>query len=242
MTRIGSILVVGIVGFALAGMAGASVLTGSVDTNPPTHADLTAAGGLDWAIWDYTSSSAVASLAPSNTKSGGPGIISSVTAVSGNVRGVTGEQQYFTYTDGTSPTSVTDDQIGAAIHATLEIVGEGVIVQVTGDPLATYQVSLWATGGNGAEGILTASLSGADDVVLATRNDIPRTAQLFTYSFRPDSAGDRLTLTLLNQQAGGYAFVGYQALAVSVVPEPATLSLLAVGTLAMLSRRRRPTA
>src|SRR4051812_41387563 len=118
--------------------ASAAVLTGSVTTTIPSPVDLTAAGPVDWAIWDYQAAAQGTTGAPSNRKLGGTAI-GNASAVNGTLRGITGTTlaPRYSYADGTSPTGASSVLIGAITDTTLNTAGPGVKFSVTGDPLTT---------------------------------------------------------------------------------------------------------
>jgi hypothetical protein len=221
--------------------ADGALLLGSVDTAPPAPADLTAAGTLDWAIWGTTSTTASATKAPVNDKSGGTilGSLSEVTG--GNLRGGIASTQTFSYSDGTSPSSQTGVTFGLIFPVTLDSVGNGVQLSVAGDPAVQRIIRIWGSGTQGV-GTLTASLNGAPDVVLVSQTyGGTKTPTLFTINYQPDAPGDVLTVryVLSTDGGGGNSHVGFQAAAISAVPEPATAMLLLGGAGILVMRRRR---
>lgn len=221
----------------LATSAQAAVLTGLSNTNPATGVNLTTTGSLDWAVWTIAGTSGAGpSLAPNNTKSGGPVIFSGITPVNGgvNVRGYGSATQTFTYTDGTSPASLTGGTLGLAANSVLDEVGTGVALSITGNPSQTYEINIWTAGYN-AIGELTATLDGATPVVLSSRSwGTTKTPSLFTITFRPDEVTDLLNLSfVLATDSGANAHVGIQAISVTAVPEPSA-GVLVLGGLAFV--------
>jgi len=230
----------------------AASLSGFSNLSPDMDISLTNTGSLDWAIWDANSDTAFAEKVTTNIKSGGPGVISSITAVAGDgsVRGASDGLQTFTYVDGVSPTSQFNSTIGMTINNSLGSIGPGVQLSVTGDSSLMYQVDIWTTGFRSV-GEMTASLNGADDVVLytdefGTNGATAKVGQLFTFYFQPDSNSDLLNLSFVtsavNASDANFAHVGIQAVAVTVVPEPHTTALLlgaSAVVLAVSLRRRR---
>ncbi|MBX3741363.1 MAG: PEP-CTERM sorting domain-containing protein [Akkermansiaceae bacterium] len=233
-------------------MAGAAVLTGSVTSSGlGANIDLSARGTLGWAAWNYTSTTTATgggTIDASSRKSGGPtvgnaGYISAIgvggTATS--IRGVGGTTTTFSFTGGTgAATTFGPATMGGVIAGDLNAVGHGVSLSILGDPSLTYRVSVWVTG-QGATGTMTATLPGATtpSLTMVHGND-SRNLGLFTYDFRPDTAGQALNLTYTLTTDNTYlsSHVGIQAVSVEVIPEPSSAIAL-VGGLALLGLRRR---
>jgi MYXO-CTERM domain-containing protein len=222
----------------------------SVNTSPGTAAvDLTAQGGVDWAVWHVTGTSGVPGpVAATNRKAVENASISAVKVVGGgNLRGSgmgSWGTKLFTYSDGkSSPASITAQAQSLIFNSGLDTVGGGVEVTIEGDPSQLYEVNIWATGYNG-QGTMTASLNGATEVSLVSQEyGSTKAPTLFTFRFQPDSASDQLTLkyVLTAENANVInSHVGIQAITVSAVPEPgrALLGMLALSTLAFKRRRR----
>ncbi|MFH1499822.1 MAG: PEP-CTERM sorting domain-containing protein [Verrucomicrobiota bacterium] len=234
-----------------------AILTGSVDINPATSVTLTSDDVIDWAIWNTTSSTAVGSLSATNVQSGGAGLISAITAFStvgatpNNVRGVGNAAALFSYTDGTSPATLSDTRQGFVANSTLATAGRGVQLSVSGATGQLYKVDVWTVGFAG-QGEMRASLDGASQVTLFSEAFGPdganKASNLFSFEFMPDTDTDLLSISfhLMSAGIGADAHVGIQAVTVtampSSVPEPSTGALLAgLGGLgfAALKRRRR---
>jgi hypothetical protein len=227
----------------------AAVLTGSVNVNPPTSVNLTTDGSLDWAIWNTTSSTALASIGATNAKSGEPSLFSAITpyattAVATNfVRGVGGATQLYSYTDGISPTSQTNSALGFVANSTLATAGRGVQLSITGDPAQVYRVDIWTVGFAG-QGEMRASLNGATPVTLLSEifgtSGTNKASNLFTFEFQPDSVSDLLNVSfhLRANDIGANGHVGIQAITVTAVPEPAALALTLGGLGLVLMRTR----
>lgn len=226
---------------AFAAVGHSAVLTGNVNTSPEANANLTIAGSLDWAIWNRTSN---INSVPTNEPVDGPNLIGNLSAVgtTANVGGFGGSTQTFTYTNGANaPTSVSGVTMGLATNATLETLGNGVELSISGDPTKIYSINIWATGYRG-EGTLTASLAGATPVSLLSGTfGNTKSPVLFTLTFQPNSALDLLNVrfVLSTNGDGASSHVGIQAVTMSVVPEPSATLLLAGGLLAMTLFRRR---
>jgi len=225
----------------VADVGSAAALTGSVSTPAAGNVNLTAKGTTDWAIWDYQSSSTGTSGAPSNRRLGGSAI-GNMSAALGTPRGITGTVpvQNYTYTDGTSPTSATGSVIGAITDTSINVVGSGVKLNITGDPTTPETVTVYVTGFN-AIGTFTAQLNGATTYTDSTPSfGATRTPAVYTLTFQPNLVTDTLQLsyTISTLNAGGNANLDLQAVTVAAVPEPCALGLLAAGGLQLLRRRR----
>jgi hypothetical protein len=221
--------------------ASAALLTGTVNTSLSSPQDISAAGTLDWAIWNNTNTATGTSFAPTNVKLTSPGLISNITSATADaVRGVGSLTQTFSYTDGTSPNTLTNSTMGGIISNGIGVANTGPKFTVTGNPGTEYIVSIWGSGGNGsAVGILTASLNGAPDVVLSSQAYTARNGTLFTIHFKPDLVTDLLNIKYLVSPAtvGNNQFTAIQAVAVSAVPEPSSIAL-GVGGLAIVFGKR----
>ncbi|MEX0775165.1 MAG: PEP-CTERM sorting domain-containing protein [Phycisphaeraceae bacterium] len=231
---------------ALMGSAApAAMLTGTPTTNPTMPADLTQIGATDWAYWHTPSSSGVSSMPPTNTKSGGPGMISAATPITGTVvRGSsTATGIRFAFTDGVSPTSSTDLAVSGVFNSTLDTVGRGVRVSVTFPDTQLYKISIWVSGFN-STGTFTAALPGAADYQHAafSYGSGQKVARLFELEVQADQAGDALTLShVMTTDAGGGATSSHvliAGVAIEAIPEPASLLLLGGAGALLLVRRR----
>lgn len=234
-------------------IAGAAVLAGSVTSSGFTSPiDLTTRGTVSWAAWNYgattTDSTAPLAIDPSARKATGPtlgtpGYISPIGGggTAASIRGVGGSSTSFTYSDGVgASTTYPAATLGGIIAGDLNIVGQGVSVSILGDPSLTYRVSIWVTG-QGATGTMAATLPGASTPDLTMVHlDNTRNLGLFTYDFRPDNAGDVLSLvyTLTEDNTYASSHVGIQAVSVEIIPEP-SIAVALVGGLSLLGLRRR---
>lgn len=233
---------VALTAFCLNSATGA-VLTGSVTQYATVDVDLTASGTLDWAIWNTTSSSSVSSRAPTNIKDGGAGLIGDLFGVggsSGSVRGFGGvDDTFYSYTDGTSPETLSDATQGFVGNASLDSLGSGVTLSISGDPLQPLRVDIWTTGFR-ATGEMTVTLNGvAEPLVLSATFGADKTPALFRFVFQPDTVSDVLGISyVVTEDTGSSAHIGIQAVAISPVPEPTVVTLL-LGGLGVLGLRRR---
>jgi MprA protease rhombosortase-interaction domain-containing protein len=234
------------VGFSAAALAGgsarAALLTGAVDAAPASPFDLTTNGPVDWAIWDDRASTDGTNGAPSNRKSGGSAI-SAVTAALGTPRGITGTIGGFgfTYTNGTSPASQTNANIGAITDTSINVANSGIKFNVTGQAGVTEVVKVVVAGFNSV-GKFTATLNGAPTYTDSSVSYVnsTRSETIYTLTFQPDSAADLLQVsyTIGTLNAGGNSNVDLQAVTV-IAPEPGTAGVLAVAGVAGFARRRR---
>jgi len=245
-------------GCLLASSATAATLSGFVAASSssslgtgPLNANLTGTGGIDWALWNDVSNSAVSSFAPTNWKASDPLGLHSVNitpvpvvgqSASNTVRGSSSTTTTtFSYTDGTSPTSASGTS-GLVFNNDLNFSGTGIQLQIKGDPAQLLQLDIWA-GGFAATGNLTVTLPNATPVTLTSQaysSIAPKDATLFTLFYQPDSASDLLTIAYTASNTTTNGHVAIQAVSIAAVPEPATATLI-LGTLALggFSRRRK---
>jgi hypothetical protein len=231
---------VGVLGLCGLSASGAT-LSGAVTTTVSSPVNLTNEGPVDWAIWDAQAAGSGTSGARSNRKLGGTAI-GNMSAVVGTPRGITGTftPPTYTYTNGTSPTSAAGASIGAITDTSVNVVGSGWRLSVTGDPLTTETVKFYVAGFNGT-GTFTATLNGVTAYTDSSRvYGGTRSGALYTLDFKPDSASDLLQVSYVLQTAtgNGNANVDLQAVAVSV-PEPGMISAVGLGAVGLKRRRRR---
>lgn len=222
--------------------ASAATLTGFAQANPTSPADLTALSvGGDWAIWTDTSDPRPDGE-PDNRKDNVAPLIGDVSALidaQGEVRGVgTASTQHFTYSDGlVSPFSVGDVQPSGVTDDTLSTFGQGVALDITGDPSQVLFVRLFVAGFR-ATGNLTATLNntaGYSDNSFSWAET--KTGRLYLLAFQPDSVGDLLHIEYSASGVGGSGHVLLSAVTVAV-PTPASLPA-GLGLLSLITLRRR---
>lgn len=229
--------------------ADAALLSGTVDTSTDgtASADLTALGTVDWAIWANTASGNVTPYPIRYSKAGGTAGFSSIAPVGAgaSTRGGNTATTAFSFSDGTAPTTSlsSTSTLGLIFNSGLETVGNGVQFTVGGDVNTERQIRVWGAGFDG-RGTFVASLNGAPDVTLLSQtyaSNNPKLNTLFTINYKPDNPTDLLTLryTLTTNGTGSNAHVGFQAAAVSEIPEPGSVATLAAGGLLLAVRRRR---
>jgi len=240
-------------GFALGTPVRGAILTldgvvriSSVVTTP---VDLTSNGSLDWAYWSPNTATVVPPLvAPTNEKIGGTAIGSLDTVGGVGLRGsaTSSTVERYSFIDGTSPTTGTNASLAGLIFNSPTgsgANGNGWKLSITGDPAEERLVTLYL-GGFSATGNLTLTLNGVALPITDAKvfpNAGPKHMDVYTLRFQPDSLSDLLTVqytaSAITDPTNGH--VGLQAVTVAAVPEPATASLLFLGSLTF-SRRRRP--
>jgi hypothetical protein len=224
------------------GAASAAVLNGSVSTTSPANVNLTAEGTIDWAIWDYQSGTTGTTGAPSNKKVGGSAV-SGVTALLGTPRGITGTATppTYTYADGTSPVAATAAAIGGITDTSINVLGSGFKLNVTGNALLPETVRVYVDVFN-AVGTMTATLNGATTYSNSSiSSNATRIGGVYTFTFQPNVSTDTLQLnySISTLNTGGSSNVSLQAATVGV-PEPASLGLVGAAGMLLLRRRRAP--
>jgi hypothetical protein len=232
----------------MSGSAAAAILTGVYGT-AGAPANLTADGKVDWAIYTQTATASYASAnAPPDNRKAAAAVIGNVTPAgnTNNLRGVGGTNTTFTYADGTSPATFAPATVGGIANTVLDTTGVGYQFTVAGDASQTLFVAVYVGGFNTAANTFTATLNGATmytDTTSVFGGSNPKAAGRYNLAFRPDAAGDLLTIryTLTNNAVtNDNSHVLLQAVSVSTVPEPATAGILLVGAAGLLTRRRRP--
>lgn len=229
-----------IAALGLPSLASAALLNGSFSSSAPANENLTTDGTIDWGIWDYQSSGAGTSGAPSDRKLGSL-FIGNASALLGTPRGITGTSAppTYTFTDGTSPVSGTGISIGALTDTSINTLGSGFKLNITGNPLLTETVRVYLDS-FAAVGTMTATLNGATTYTDSS-GSAPASSRLpfvYTFTFQPNSVSDQLQLSYsISTLNGGSANVDLQA--VTVAPEPASMGLAGVAGLLLLARRRR---
>ncbi len=244
MANLASCVVAGAVAsVCMISSASAAAITGTPIDSPASPTSISERGTVDWAYWDRRNNDSVASLAPTNQKVDGAGLISSATPVNGStVRGsgtITGISLKFD--DGISPATATSHMISGVFNTSLGWTsnGYGVQVDVTLPDTELYRISLWVSGYYG-RGNLTASLPGADDYTDSSfLYTVSKTPKMYELEVSADNPGDVLTISYVLSNvdnANSHVLIG--AVGISLVPEPAALGVL-VPALFLAARRRR---
>jgi hypothetical protein len=239
-------------GWLLAASATAATLSATVagtSSSGALNADLTATGGIDWALWNDVSSSTVSSFAPTNWKASDPLGLHSVSITPVSVAGQSSSNfvrgsslttaTTFSYSDGSSPASASSTS-GIVFNGDLNFSNVGIQLQVKGNPTQLLQLDIWA-GGFAATGNLTLTLPNATPVTLTSQaysSTTPKDATLYTVFYQPDSASDLLTIAYTSTNTSTSGHVGIQAVSISAVPEPAT-GILLIGALGFCGFGRR---
>lgn len=234
----------------LPGTASAVTLTGILTPTGDADFNLTTLGTSDWAYWNTSANPATG--IPTNEKAGGT-LISNITPVGGGgVRGSSAPTQPvydFIFTDGTAPVAGTVNNATGLFNTQLDMDGAGVSLNVLLPTTDDYQVTLFLAGFAGT-GQLTASLPGAIlvDSSFTFGAGAIKDSYYYTFLASPDNPGDLLNFSFILTSGTANSHVLFSGVAVSalaaVIPEPATLTLAAMGIVAVgcLRRRRRSRA
>ena len=173
----------------------------------------------------------------------------------GNLRGpgdiTTGAPlSYFDYSNGEFPVSANDFRPTGLFNSQLGSAGatakSGVQMNLTSFSGPT-QIQVW-TYGFQSTGLFEVFVNGAttsaySQSVTVTSVSTPvagKIGQLFTINFTPDNLFSSIDITYrMTASSNASSHVGFQAIAVSPIPEPAGLSLLGIaGVLGFIRRRR----
>ncbi len=206
--------------------------------DPLPEPNLTDMANQDWVLGISGSGPAYG-----NRMAGGDGSISQPTFLKRIARSVGGSSLKFSYDDGISPISSSGATVNGMADDLLSTVGSGFEVNIEGlgSPQTAY---IWVSGFN-ADGQFTAFL-GPDTVVfdesasLSYGGSTSKAPVLYTVSFTTANPGDILKIRYeVKSINGSNAHVLLSAIALSAIPEPASLALLGLGGLLMLPRRGR---
>jgi len=201
-------------------------ISSAVSVDEPDYNLTTTYGIGDWTYWIDTASPAV-SGAPSNEKLG-IDLIGSMSVIgSGVLRGSTATPVHdFVFTDGTSPVNGTALNVLGLFSDVLNVVGEGVQVNVISPVATPYNIYIWATSYQTTSATLTVTVNGKSDSddTLSDTNRTP--GRFYTIRVDPVAAGDMVSLQLVFSKGilGGSpsAHVIISAVAVdTAVPPPA---------------------
>ena len=238
-----SLLAVLTVVMALMASAGAATVTvtqvvpiGS-GTQDVTYS-LTSYGTTDWQLLSG------GTVSPTDEMNGGSGIgalsYDAGTGTPGLTSTVTGKTPLYEWTNGTSTAvrSASGANVLGTVNDTVNI-GQTFTLLVNATD-ASSEMYLWLLGEN-VNLDITGTVTGATDTFSAGAGGNSPFLGLFKVDFEADNPSDTLTLTIEKTGilGGTNSRFGVQALALSVVPEPTTLALLALGGVALLRRRKR---
>jgi len=141
-------------------------------------------------------------------------------------------------------------------HGNGEGLADDIVYQVTDQTIAAgeiYTLGAWALNGgvDGSTGMSELELSffyvdgaGAHIELAANSNDVPEEnyewhACTAEFTVGADGIGEKLGIKFRNVDVGySNGWVGFDDVTLDVVPEPATMMLLGLGSLALLKRRR----
>lgn len=229
--------------------AQAATLIGSFENGDGGVYDLTAAGNLDWAYWNTTNNPFSGTT---NSKLGGSVIADPAAAGGGALRGSSSETAMnVTYTDGTTVSAGTSNEISGLFNTQLATPGAGLSIDITLPQAGeTYYITVWGSEYGTEEvsspGIFTASLAGATDYTYsAFSGDIytPKPVGVYNIAATADNDNDVLNITYVlppSAPGTGNAHVLFDAIAVSSIPEPSAYAAI-FGAIVVLGvwRRRR---
>lgn len=217
--------------------------------------------GTDWGIFVKDNNPVSGPLNATNTSNTGARVFGVSAFNGGSIRGpgdlTTGAPfSYFSYSNGTTPASpvagtdarpsgIFNSQLGNA-GATAGPDGDkgaGVQLSVTGISSQSI-ISVWLFNFSSA-GYLEVFLNGSSTAsytqTVASADNPPngKNAYLLNLDFTPDSTADELLIRYRMTSSADFAHVGFQAIAISPIPEPASLALLATAAGIFGLRRRR---
>ena len=245
--------IVGVVALSSFSANGASLANvSSAGASAGTAVNLTTVGSSGWAAWELPDgTTGGTSYSPFATKNGGLGTISAITRLGGGALrspGADNSSQSFSWTTSDATGSVAspaDKRLSGVFSATLSTQGQGVSLTLTNLAALTggqtYLITLYGYS-YGARGQATASI-GATSVnqLSANINTTVRNAELYQFSFNPDSTDDVLTLAYAISSAGNdaNAHTAIQAVAISIIPEASSAVMALAGATVLLARRKR---
>lgn len=252
---------------AFSATAHAATLVGGVVAAPNSTAGtsytMPSGTGTDWGFFNKDNTSVASPFNATNTSGTGARVFAVSTFNGGSLRGpgnaTTGAPlSFFNYNNGTTPVNSaagTDSRPTGIFNTQLGSTGvgagptgdkgSGVQFSVTGFS-AQSLVSVWLFN-FAATGVVEVFLNGSTNLLYTQQVTNPpnptdgKNAYLLTLNFTPDNATDELLIryrmTATDDATNGH--VGLQAVAISPIPEPASLALLALAGGAFGFRRRR---
>jgi hypothetical protein len=221
---------------------------------------LPSGANTDWGYWNRGNSN-TSSQAATNTSSdpSGTRTFAVVPLNGGSVRGPgtpssSSPFSFFNYTNGTTPDAPDGDTLASyrpsgVFNSQLGPSGINAQagLQTTLSGFSTQSlISVWVFNFS-AKGVFEVFINGTlnftQEVEIPASNPSQgKAAYLFNLDFTPDSSGDEVNIRYRMTDrisTDDNAHVGFQAIAISPIPEPASLALLALGTGALGFRRRR---
>lgn len=220
---------------------GATLLSSSFAADSSTRA-LPSVAGSDWAYWATTGTV----TGPTNTSAEG-GRNFAISAVgttptsflgSGSAAGTK-----FTYTNGESPVSQgTAFAVGGIRTNLVSTAAVDTGLQVTLSSFTqTSRIQLW-TFNYIASSTLNVYLGGSSTVAYThdvTSSPSGKPGYLYTFDFEPTSTSDQIRIEFIQKSGADLASnIGFQAIAITPIPEPSAV-LLGLAALPLMARRRR---
>ncbi len=200
-------------------------------------------GTLDWALWEYSGSSSRPGT-PTSSKEAAD-YIGDVFAIggNGNLRGANGTDLEISTTPG-AVAGQGRATTGAILNASLQGEGAGVGLTITVPTTDEYIARIYVGGFSTQNSPLTATLPGAAPVEFTASygagDGTYKDAGILELTFQADAVdgiNNVLEVTfILNPSTNNSSHVLIQG--ATLVPEPAALSLLSLGSLSLLRRRR----
>lgn len=226
------------------------------DTARTTSANLSADGTTDWAVWEVRTASS-SNFAPTTSKSGG-NAIGSVTNIGGSTmrgtnNGTNVSTGRYTWTGGDPTLARTDYTLNgsllfndAALNSDIRE-DAGFSVSIQGGLAGVPNYLVLYLGGFLATANLQITLNGATtllDTSIVYGSSNPKQTAVYQVVFTPDNVNDVLTVNYIatGTSSSQNSHVGIEAISLgltSVIPEPGSVALGAIGAALLLGRRNR---